>query len=476
MKPRNLVFVFADQWRRSAAGPYHDDPVYTPNIDTFSKEAVVCTDTVSSFPLCSPARASLLSGLYPLSTGVFTNCKPGVDVRLDENTVCISDVLHEHGYQTGYIGKWHLDEPEISHDPSPRSGAGGWDAYTPPGKGRHGFDFWHAYNAYDKHLQPHYWEDSPDMIRVNRWSPVHETDKAIEFLSKRDRNRPFALYLSWNPPHSPYDSAPGEYWKPYEDLDYVRKNVDISQLAETMHHTLERYPLDEAGLRRLYQGYFASVTGIDAQFGRLVEYLSAEGLLDDTLVVLTADHGDMLASHGLIMKHVWYEESIGIPFIIGGGGLGKGVCGSVFGSQDVPVTLLSLLGLPVPSSWEGRDLSRDITQQVTDEGSHAFVAAVPGREVFVKAFREAGLNPLEYGWRAVRDRRYTYVASVGYLTEKEPQFLLYDNLEDPYQLAPLSGMAARGSSEGRRLEELLVRWLSQQKDPFAVNLKEAGNV
>ena len=229
------------------------------------------------------------------------------------------------------------------------------------------------------------------MIRVNRWSPVHETDKAIEFLSKRDRNRPFALYLSWNPPHSPYDSAPGEYWKPYEDLDYVRRNVDTSQLAETMHHTFERYPLDEAGLRRLYQGYFASVTGIDAQFGRLVEYLRAEGLLDDTLVVLTADHGDMLASHGLIMKHVWYEESIGIPFIIGGGGLGKGVCGSVFGSQDVPVTLLSLLGLPVPSSWEGRDLSRDITKKVTDEGSHAFVAAVPGREVFVKAFREAGL-------------------------------------------------------------------------------------
>ena len=141
MKPRNLVFVFADQWRRSAAGPYHDDPVYTPNIDAFGKEAVVCTGAVSSFPLCSPARASLLSGLYPLSTGVFTNCKPGVDVKLDENTVCISDVLHENGYLTGYIGKWHLDEPEISHDPSPRSGAGGWDAYTPPGKGRHGFDF-----------------------------------------------------------------------------------------------------------------------------------------------------------------------------------------------------------------------------------------------------------------------------------------------------------------------------------------------
>ena len=474
MKKKNLLFVFADQWRRSAVGIYNDDPVYTPNIDDFASQAVVCTNAISSCPLCSPARASLLSGLYPLSTGVFTNCKTGAHVKLSPSTLCISDVLKANGYETGYIGKWHLDEPESNNCDNPSSGATYWDAYTPPGKRRHGFDFWYAYNAYDSHLHPHYWHDDERMIQVDKWSVEHETDIALEFMKNRHKDRPFALYISWNPPHSPYDKAPHEYWEPYENLEYVRPNVDTDKLAFTMHHTFEPHPLDEKSLNKLYRDYFASVTGIDSQFGRLVRYLKDEDLLEDTIVVLTADHGDMLASHSLIAKHVWYEESIGIPFIIGSGGLANGVCHEVFGSLDVPCTLLSLLSIPQPHSWEGKDISEAISGLEDNGDSYAFTETCPGREVFIKEFEKNGKNLLEYGWRAVRDKEYTYVVSAGYKIEKNLEFFLYDNIHDPYQMNPKKGDDARKSCQGKRLEYLLLKWMEKQKDPFICNLEKGA--
>ena len=97
MKHRNLLFVFTDQWRRSALGIYGEEPVQTPNMDGFARDGIICTDAVSSCPLCSPARASLMSGLYPLRTGVFTNCKNATDIRLKDDDVCISDILKSNG-------------------------------------------------------------------------------------------------------------------------------------------------------------------------------------------------------------------------------------------------------------------------------------------------------------------------------------------------------------------------------------------
>ena len=474
MKHRNLLFVFTDQWRRSALGIYGEEPVQTPNMDGFARDGIICTDAVSSCPLCSPARASLMSGLYPLRTGVFTNCKNATDIRLKDDDVCISDILKSNGYYTGYIGKWHLDEPEINNNPSPASGASAWDAYTPPGIRRHGFMYWHTYNACDKHNNPHYWEDSPEMLSVDQWSPIHETDCAIDFIKQCGKTRPFALFLAWNPPHSPYDTAPVEYKKLYEGLDYLRGNVDVSKLGETMHHTFEPFPLTEESAKQLARDYLAAVSGLDDQFGRLIGFLKEEGLYDDTIIVLTADHGDMLGSHSLIGKHVWFEESIGIPFVIGGGGLGHGACGTVFGSQDVPATLLDILGLPIPSSWDGKSIADDIVNSRTDDSSYSFISACPGRDVFIKDFKEQGLDILSYGWRAVRDRRFTYVIDAGYKAVKEPclRYFLYDNVQDPLQLHPLEGASARSDEDGSRLEDLLISWIMHEEDGFIQHLKK----
>lgn len=463
MKKKNVLFVFADQWRRSAVGYEGQEPVITPNMDAFAADSIVCTNGVSTCPLCSPARASLLTGKHPLATGVFTNCKTGASIRLKDEEICISDVLQKEGYQTGYIGKWHLDEPEVNHVKNPPSGARNWDAYTPAGPRRHGFDFWYAYNASDEHTTPHYWKDDDRMIKQDVWSPIHETDVALQFLKTRKQDAPFALFLSWNPPHSPYDTAPEQYKKLYENLQLPRKkNV---QLGAVHHHTFESFDLDEEAFIALQKDYYAAITGLDEQFGRLIEYLKQNNILSDTLVVLTADHGDMLGSHQLIGKHVWYEESIGVPLLFGGMDLPSGKTETVIGSPDIAPTILDLLNLPIPPTMEGISCASSIEKGMTDETKACFLAACPGREVFLRQFEAASLDPKAFGWRSVRTKDACYVVEVGYTTTPCLRRYFYDLQADPEQINPLL------LSEPHPLEGALIKWLRDANDPFITHVE-----
>jgi len=477
LKRKNLLFVFADQWRRGAMGYAKSDPVITPNMDSFAVSGIYCENAISTFPLCSPHRASLLTGRYPLGTGFFTNCKTGLSMRLKDDEVCIGEVLKQAGYATGYIGKWHLDEPEANYDEAPASGAKNWDAYTPPGVRRHGFDYWYSYGAWDEHLHPHYWMDTPKQIKVEQWSPEHETDVALRYLEGRDKEKPFALFLSWNPPHSPYDQVPEKYLKLYQDQEIpFKENVDLTNIH---YHTYEPAGYSREKMMQLTKEYYAAVTGLDDQFGRIISYLKENGLFEDTIVVLTADHGDMMGSHGLMAKHVWYEESIGIPLVIGGGELEGGVRRSTcIGSQDVMPTLLGLLKLPVPETVEGRDLSIYIRgEKEEEEDSSSFLCACPGRDIFLETFRQAGKDPVAFGWRGIRTKRYTYVIEAGYRPQAEWKRYLYDLEKDPLQLSPLTWDemptgCSREETLAKELEQKVVAWMQMQNDPFLNTMAE----
>lgn len=465
---KNLLFVFADQWRRQAMGIAGQDPVLTPNMDRFAEKSVYCTDAISSCPLCSPHRASLMTGLHPRATGVFTNCKTGLSARLRDEDVCISDVLHEAGYQAGYIGKWHLDEPERNNSDAPVSGAYNWDAFTPPGVRRHHFDFWYSYGACDKHCTPHYWKDTPKQIQVQQWSPEHETDVAIDYLEHVNPDKPFSLFLSWNPPHSPYDCAPQKYVDLYDAKTMpLRGNVSTEHIHQ---HTGENMDMTEEQLRETTRGYFAAVSSLDDQFGRLLETLERLDLMKDTIVVLSADHGDMMGSHGLMAKHVWYEESIGIPLVVGGADLPVGRCGTVIASPDFAPTLLGLLGLETPSCMHGKDRAQDIYTCATDSQKAAYLCCCPGRDIFLGKFRKAGKNPMDFGWRGVRTRTHTYVVEVGYDTTPCLKRYLYDLEKDPLQMHPLVLTSAKEDPTAQQMETMLIEWLKEQKDGFLAHM------
>lgn len=465
---KNLIFVFADQWRRHAMGCAGQDPVRTPRMDAFAAGGVYCENAVSACPLCSPHRASLLTGLQPLTTGVFTNCKPGLAMKLREDVPALGTVLKENGYATGYIGKWHLDEPEIDRTPEPESGARAWDAYTPPGPGRHGFDFWCSYGAWDAHLDPHYWTDSPAQVRPGKWSPEYETDQAIAFLERQTAERPFGLVVSWNPPHSPYDEVPEKYLSLYRDREFVpRPNVRYDKLH---CHTGEPMDMTPAELAEKTRQYFAAVTGLDEQFGRLLDALERLGLRENTCVVLSADHGDMMGSHGLMAKHVWYEESIGIPFVAAGPGLMPGRCGTVLGGADILPTLLDWLELPAPPAIEGVSRFADLCRHTGADDSAAYICACPGSKAYLQMFRAAGKDPKDFGWRALRTQRYTYVIDVGYEPQPVLRRYLYDLESDPYQMEPLILDSPTQSPVAQTLERRLAGRIREYHDGFLQHL------
>lgn len=458
----NLLYIFPDEWRQQALGFMQSDPVRTPTLDRFAAESVIFTQAVSNIPICSPHRAMLLTGQYPTSNGVPENCNSGnpeIFLRPDART--FSDVLSEGGYACGYIGKYHLDTPteeDAKYGEGPRGkkgvkGGGGlvWDAYTPPDR-RHGFSFWHAYGCCDRHFTPHYWVgDAPvsQPLQVKAWSPHHETEVAEAFIrnpggTMRDPGKPFALFVAHNPPHMPFDQVPDEYRALYAEASpeslLVRKNVDTRNNGMRV--------ANGASAPRSVNDYFAMISGIDGQVARLLRALKESGQEENTIVVFSSDHGEMMGSHNRMGKGVYYDESFLIPFILRYPGKLKPRRESLhFNTPDIMPTLLGLMGLgdQIPASVEGADRSGLL---LTGTGER------PGSTFFISGLRDANS-----GCRAVRTDRYTFAVVRG----RDAGVRLYDRQADPWQL---TDCAAEQPEVCRELTVELNRWLKQTHDPW----------
>lgn len=466
-KRKNLIFCFADQWRRDSVG-FVDEDVITPNIDKLSYDSKVFLNAVTTGPLCSPSRASILTGTYPITHGVFTNCKLGLnDVYLKDQSITITDVLHENSYYIGYIGKWHLDSPDLNTSKNPESKASGWDKYTPPGKARHNIDYWYSYGAYDDHLKPHYWENSSKMIEIDEWSPKHETRKAIEFIEK-NKDKDFALFVSYNPPHTPLDLVPDKFLDMYKNKTFkVRENVVLQGVIDHPKSMDKSLEFTESEYQDTLRKYYAAITGVDYYLGKLIKYLKDSNLYDDCIIVLTADHGEMLCSHGLWSKHVWYEESIGVPFLVKYDKSSIGITDEVLSGVDIMPTLLSLLELKIPKEVEGKDLKNVVlSNKKTD--NKAIVACYPGQVSAISKFREKNLNFLNYGFRAVRSKTHTFVINKGYAPNEKEEILLYDNINDKYQLNPIKLDKNTKNEIADNLKKYLNDWLKEYKDGFEI--------
>lgn len=456
MKP-NLLYIFADQWRYQAVGCHGGDQVLTPSIDRFASESVRCSHAYSTFPLCSPHRSSLMTGKYPFQVGMWTNCKVGLEevIMLKPQETCIGNVLKEEGYATGYIGKWHLDASEQNFHPNPVSGAREWDAYTPPGERRQGFDYWLSYGACDDHLNPHYWADSQEAIYPGTWSAEYETDMAIDYIKRqKETESPFALFLSYNPPHLPYELVPERYYENWKTAEVnYRPNVPESMRGKELE-TISRQ-------------YFAAVAGIDEQFGRIMECLRCEGLEENTLVILSADHGEMLGSHGKMSKNVWYEESIHIPLMMRQKGRIESMdYENIIASPDHMPTMLELLGIGTPQTCTGYSHARGVTKGDENAPKDMFLCSYPGGADMVAAYAKKGLTHKAYGWRGIKTHRYTYVVYNGYEPGEERGEYLYDDEEDPLQISPQQIPADCDQKMIVELRERLTSYLNFTRDPF----------
>lgn len=469
----NVIYIFADQWRRDAVGFMGREQVMTPHIDQFAEQSLCFEQAVTSTPICSPHRASLMTGKYALSSGVYTNCKLGLPIGLEESEITISDVLKQANYATAYIGKWHLDCPEQNFEQHPKSGARDWDAYTPPGAKRHQFDYWYSYGTYDEHLTPHYWQDSEEMMQINEWSVKHETDMALQYIDKVcGNNEPFAMFLSWNPPHSPFDLVPEQYKQQYENYS-IEPLPNVIIQDPFLVHTGEEIPGGAIVWQQMIKDYYAAITGIDEQFARIINKLEQLKLVDNTIVVLTADHGELMGAHGFVAKHSWHEESIGVPFMIRyPEQLKPARLQCVLNTVDIMPTLLDIIGLDIPSTVQGKSMITNIIEEqqqenIDDEWAEvAYISAFPGRMAAIEQFQMAALNHLHYGWRGVRSRSFTYVVNKGYAPESTVQRLLYDLKADPLQRSPIHLQNAQQHPIAAKLERYLIDYLNMTNDEF----------
>jgi len=422
--PPNVLFVIADQWRAQAFGFAGDPNVRTPNLDRFERTSVNFTQAVAGMPVCSPTRASLLTGQRPQTHGVFLN-----DVPLSIQAVTLPKVLKGSGYDTGCIGKWHVD------------GRGSRSGFIPRER-RQGFDYWKVLECTHAYNHSPYYADTPELRMWEGYDAIAQTRDAQAYLRDRARlSKPFLLWLAWGPPHNPYETAPEKYRAMYDPQKIV------------MHPNVPQASKNQA--RKELAGYYAHCTALDDCFADLMRTLEETGLAKNTIVVFTSDHGDMLWSHDLQRKQKPWEESARVPLMIrvpSRLGIGPRRTSATINTEDVMPTVLGLCGLGIPKEVEGLDFTSAMRGGVDPSKGAAVLRCV---SPFGEYTRDRGGR--EY--RGVRTARYTYVRDLN------GPWLLYDNVADPYQMRNLVGLPVHQETQSI-LDAVLRRKLAVQRDEF----------
>jgi arylsulfatase A-like enzyme len=426
----NILFLMPDQHRYHAVGCLGNPEVKTPHLDRLAGEGVTLHHTFANTPVCCPARAVLLTGQYCHRNGMMAN-----DLRLREGGVSLAQILAGAGYRTGFVGKWHLDGGQ--REP-------GW---VPPGARRQGFEFWAAHQCSHRHFENHYFRDDPKPIHFGKFEAEGWADVAVEFLEQtRSDKRPFYLTVQWGPPHDPY-KAPISYAKPY-------KNASLS-MRPNYRPGKGRVPVPTPDA---IAEYYGMVTAIDDQVGRLMAKLDELGLRENTIVLYSSDHGDMLGSQGERLKRKPWEESIRVPgFLRWPGKIQPGTHSDTFFTHvDFAPTLLGMAGIGAPKAMQGRDLSKVIVEGKGKGPDSAFF----------QIFGPFAGDGTDGGWRGVRTARYMYARY-----EDKP-WCLYDLQEDPHQLHNLAGKPEAARIQAA-LERRLARWMKETGDSWSFNWKHA---
>jgi len=451
----NLIIIQTDEHNFRTLGAYreqlsHDQAfvwgagveVKTPHIDRLVHEGAICNNFYASSPVCTPSRASLMSGLYPIATG-----SPSNNMPMNDSVITFAQVLKKEGYATSYLGKWHLDgDAKPGFAPKRKFGfddnkymfnRGHWKGLTDDENGN------------PKLLQK--WDPSYEFMKMDVSKTTNETfttdyltNKLLNIL-ERDKDGPFCAMLSLPDPHTP-NTVRAPYDSLYNHLQF--KN------PKTMDASLENMPkylnwrkkvvteLDQGKMQR----YFGMVKCIDDNVGRILAFLEANGLEENTIVVFTSDHGDLMGEHKKHNKGSPYETSAKIPFLIRYPQkiMANKVINKAFTTVDFAPTILSIMGMPQIPDSHGQNAAQDFLskeQKITDD-----------RITYVTS---AGSQ-----WITAVDNRYKLVLSI----KDDPW--LFDLQEDPDELINFYKEEKYAAVISKMQAELL-RQMKLYQDPIA---------
>lgn len=413
----NVLVILTDQQRWDTVGAYGSPMHLTPNLDALAARGVRFAHAFTCQPVCGPARACLQTGRYASANGVWRN---GIPLDPDDRT--IAHQFKDHGYDVGYIGKWHL--AATGREPVPAERRGGYEHWEAADALEH-TSHPDAYRAFDAHNQ----ELVVDGYRVDA-----QTELVLRYL-RQPRAQPFFLFVSYLEPHQQNDYnrfvAPEGYaaryanpWVP-EDLQ-GRPGDWFSQLPD----------------------YYGMCARIDECLGKILATLEEQGQADHTVVLFTSDHGCHFRTRNNEYKRSCHEASLRVPAVIAGPGLPKGrVVSELVSLIDAPPTLLEVAGIGVPEEMQG----------------HSTLPLIRGEEVDWPEEVFVQISESEVG-RAIRSDRWTYAV---YAPDADPrrdgssdvyhERALYNLAADPHQRVNLIGRADHADVASRLRERLIAR-------------------
>ena len=374
--PKNLVFIFTDQQRFDTLAAYGNHKIRTPNLNRLAEQSAVFEHAYVAQPVCTPSRATIMTGLYP-----HTHTLTGNNIALPEDTPTIAELVNAHDFQRGYIGKWHLGNEIFA---------------------QHGFDHWISIeDNYVKHYSPdkdrsqncsyhhflkkHGFSPDKDGLDFSYFSrefatrvpaeyskPAFIAEEAEKYIAE-NKDNPFILYVNFLEPHTPYHSAYDEMYDPDEiDLppNFDKQPSDDAQLKYQAIQQKARegayWPLeDEKSWRKQIAYYWGLVSLVDTYVGKILDALKEQGLEDDTAIVFTSDHGDMMGDYGLIAKGVMFQPSVRVPLLIRVPGVTdtNPTIEKPVSHIDLVATLLDILGQP----WQGRTQGKSLYPVIKGE-------------------------------------------------------------------------------------------------------------
>ena len=393
-KKPNILWIFSDQHRAHAMSCAGDPNIETPNLDRLAGEGIRFTNAYSNCPICSPFRACLYTGQYITTHGVTSLFKPLLPVQ-----PILPEILQDNGWHTSHMGKWHLSGGDCpSHFVSP---------YFRPG-----WDEWLGWENSNRPFETEYGIGSMPfpLLRMDGYQTDILADLTIDWLRRYDCDQPWFHVMSIEPPHPP-NEAPEPYMAMFRDKPLKYRDNFASDHPDS--------PAFEKSLR----GYYSQIKNLDDNVGKVVEALEDIGQLDNTIIFYFSDHGDMMGSHGKMYKQVPEEESSNIPLIIRypKHDPENQISEAIISSVDILPSLLGLLGIDVPETVQGNDLSGCLTAE-TEQG--ADMALIQFDRCF---FDHAENHTCHY--RAIKTSEWKYVTS--YLNGP---CKLYNNCRDPYEL------------------------------------------
>lgn len=475
-KKTHIWLITADQMRADALGI--DNPaVRTPSLDTLAGEGAVVGGAYCASPVCTPARASIFTGRYPHVHGAWN-----IGLSLKEDEITLADLLKAAGYRTVGIGKMHFRpqcKPGFSYEPEDprfrdrgRTSDGtyfGFDEHRVTEDNATGeyLDWLRAKApaAAERFERDRYASaDADDDVWESELPPeLHQTywtaDRSIEAIRSHDADRPLFLWTSFVDPHHPFD-PPKAYAELYEGVDIPLPAVGQDDLRQRPEHLLrkgkrgywpgggEEHGLAEAQMRRLVRNYYAMITFIDEQIGRIREAWRLKGMDDELLILFTSDHGELLGDHGLLYKGPWFYEGLTrVPMIVRGPGIVPGQrVSALMEHVDIVPTLLDAARLERAPGLQGVSLMETLRGRsagVRDSAMMAYDA------------HDRGISA-----KCLRTSRYKLVVFAG-----ETYGELYDLQEDPGENRNL--FEDPDSRElRRRMMELLVQRMIRDQDPL----------